>query len=628
MELLLNLLLDYRSVALLPGAVLALGALGCTIWAAFDLERNGDAKISSLSALVSAALGGGHLGLLALHAGSGRTLLYVAVGAGVGIALAWIQLMENSALRSAAASILNPDRKRGTLGSATFCLPSEFEQLARPKPDGLWLKGTFYGKPSRDAPPHQFTRLTGGGLTTPRRPGLCLSLEDQARGMVVIGAPGSGKSQAGILPVAADSMALGHSAIIVDPQGELTDKLLDFATVTGHQVIIHDPTDPQSYHYNLAYGIQSINPGTGVNDAQAISQVLTSGTTTGNDFWQNSAQNLMAACLLHYPTLSDILGAMASAQQLAETLARAETTRALASAFISDLAVGGRMSTSVLATMQAGPLSSWAAPDVARTTDASEFNAELLVAAPTLLILKCPARYMAVLGPYLGAVLRRFMLDLETIGNLNPGQPLARPVKIILDEFPMLGRLDSVVRNVNLFRKLRVGFMLAAQTLSQFEMLYGRAGAETLLTGLATQIVFGGCDPATASYVSRGLGRTTEREPAWREGAAPVVRQRDLMTLDEVITPPKGSTTITFRYATASSAGQAVMLAELAPMYRRTDWAQAITRARASGRAPYMLPRRLEFLMQQPFSSKPTDQPTFPGGVSATDQPLDLGDIV
>src|SRR5690606_41913928 len=77
----------------------------------------------------------------------------------------------------------------------------------------------------------------------------------------------------------------------------------------------------------------------------------------------------------------------------------------------------------------------------------------------------------------LGATLRKLMLDLDTIGERNRG-PLPVPVGVILDEFPTLGKLDSLVADVNLVRKRRISVLIGAQTKGQFEMIYGREGTQ------------------------------------------------------------------------------------------------------------------------------------------------------
>ena len=86
----------------------------------------------------------------------------------------------------------------------------------------------------------------------------------------------------------------------------------------------------------------------------------------------------------------------------------------------------------------------WASTDVRLNTSASDFNADLMVAQPTIILLTCLGRMRAVFASYLGATLRKLMLDLETIGDRNQGA-LPVPIGVILDEFPTLGKLDSLV---------------------------------------------------------------------------------------------------------------------------------------------------------------------------------------
>ena len=74
---------------------------------------------------------------------------------------------------------------------------------------------------------------------------------------------------------------------------------------------------------------------------------------------------------------------------------------------------------------------------------------------------------------------------------------------MILDEFPTLGKLDSLVADVNLVRKRRISIMIGAQTKGQFHMIYGNEGTQALFTGLATQVIYGGCDADTAEFYSK-----------------------------------------------------------------------------------------------------------------------------
>lgn len=210
---------------------------------------------------------------------------------------------------------------------------------------------------------------------------------------------------------------------------------------------------------------------------------------------------------------------------------------------------------------------------------------------PTVVVLTCPGRMRQVYAPYLGAVLRKLMLDLDTIGETNGG-PLPVPVAVVMDEFPALGKLDSLVADVNLVRKRRISIVVAAQTKGQFHLLYGEAGTEALFTGLATQIVFGGCDADTAAYYSKASGQATEKSSRKRaDGTSDEYpRQRPLLTSDEVQSPPRGNSLIFARYVDENYAAQVVLAARLTRFYERLDWKQRLTAAK--DKAPELLQRR------------------------------------
>ena len=226
------------------------------------------------------------------------------------------------------------------------------------------------------------------------------------------------------------------------------------------------------------------------------------------------------------------------------------------------------MASNVIATL-ATVLTGWSSIDVRANTSASDFDAELVVEQPAVVVLTCPGRMRAVYASYLGATLRKLMLDLDTIGERNKG-PLPVPVGVILDEFPTLGKLDSLVADVNLVRKRRISILIGAQTKGQFEMIYGREGTQALFTGLATQVVYGGCDADTAEFYSKASGTATTDTN--RDDLQSRLQHRPLLTIDEVITPQVGNCTIFARYVEAGFATQVILNARLTRLYERDDW--------------------------------------------------------
>lgn len=466
-------------------------------------------------------------------------------------------------------------RVQDSHGSSHFATAQEFKRFRKTQ-SGVNFYGRFMGD------------KTGTRSYTYLGDQFSLNDEDAARGIITIGNPGSGKSSSVILPIIYDSMRLRQNLIITDPQLELRDKIIRYAGVTGHRVIIHDPTSASLPRYNLAQGIKS------VSQAQSVSDVLIPKDSGGSDgFWTKSAQNLLAACLLRYDNVGEIYNDFSNSKRMAKRLGEVvDDAQRLAGSFINSVADGdGKFATNVIATLSAS-LAGWADEAIRSSTETSDFDARLMVNGekPTILILACPGNQRRVIAPYLGAVLTKMLLDLDSIGERTEDGQLPIPIKFILEEFPALGDLSSVVEFANLVRKRRISFVLACQTMGQLENIYGRNGSETLLAGMAFQIIFGGCDQKTAKYYSEAAGAGTNRKT--NEDGRTNERQRKLLTPDEIIRPPEGNCTIFGRYVTAEYATYVIVLSRLTRIYERKDVATLVAKVSKKKAMRRVMPRR------------------------------------
>ena len=305
-------------------------------------------------------------------------------------------------------------------------------------------------------------------------------------------------------------------------------------------------------------------------------------------------------------------------KELAKTLASKKDDAALlANSFIASAKTDAKVASNIVATL-ATALTGWASTDVRANTAVSDFDAELIVQQPTVVVLTCPGRMRAVYASYLGATLRKLMLDLDTIGERNKG-PLPMPVAVVLDEFPTLGKLDGLVADVNLVRKRRISILIGAQTKGQFHLIYGAEGTQALFTGLATQVVYGGCDADTAEFYSKASGTATT--DANIDDPNSQLRQRPLLTVDEVITPNVGNCTIFARYVEPGFATQVILNARLTRFYEREDWKQVL--AKAEGIEPLLLVRSIA-LPAEPNGEEDeagaADQPASVAGISSVER--------
>ena len=501
--------------------------------------------------------------------------------------------------------------QNAVLGSAHLCSIATFRRWSAPDAYGWTLRGAFWG-------------ANGGRLGRQ----FCLNGEDVARGVAVFGPQGSGKTQCVILPAIADRMRDGHSLIVTDVQGELQPHIARIAGATGHTLIVHDPSNTQSScALNLCAWIDD------VADAQAVAAVLLSNARSGDPFWARAAANLLAACALHYPSFGAVLDARRDLQGMARDLKASEVPGAadLAADFVTSMGTQDpRLALNIMATAFNVGLAPWADPALRAITDGNDLDlAGQLISAPTVLILRCARRHTDAYGPYLGTILRVLTSRLDDLGR-EAGGVLPIPVGLILEEFPALGRLDSLVRDVNLVRKRRISVLTAAQSLAQFDGVYpGKGEADQLLAGLATRIVFGGCDGRTAAYFSELSGQQTmalaslsrSRRPGARvqDSSTASLHGRALLLPDDVIRPARGHATVFAAYGEDGRADQAIFHARLTPFFGRRDWKLD----RVEPKAPLVAPGRWAVAVARP-AARPEPEPLKPESELSQDLDPDL----
>ena len=117
------------------------------------------------------------------------------------------------------------------------------------------------------------------------------------------------------------------------------------------------------------------------------------------------------------------------------------------------------------------------------------------------------------------------------------------------------------------------------------------------MAGLATRIVFGGCDQRTAEYFSRASGQRTlavsslSRSGGHSSGSPHDVgtaslRGRALLLPDDIIRPARGHATVFAAYGQGGRDEQVIFHAQLTPFFRRKDW----NLAGVQPKAPLVLP--------------------------------------
>lgn len=117
------------------------------------------------------------------------------------------------------------------------------------------------------------------------------------------------------------------------------------------------------------------------------------------------------------------------------------------------------------------------------------------------------------------------------------------PVYFLIDEFANIGKIPNFPSLITTLRKRRCSCSLVIQDLEQLNLVYGAAGASTILNGgCAGKLFFPGLGLSTCEQIERLLGKSTTsyvEEGSYNKGDDPstakdVTVGRSLFTADEI----------------------------------------------------------------------------------------------
>lgn len=315
---------------------------------------------------------------------------------------------------------------------------------------------------------------------------------------LLIGASRSGKGRGHIVPTI---LATPHSMLVLDVKGELADgdPRHGFPGTAGFRetlgpVARFAPTAPDSIRINLMFEVPK-----GENEVRAV-QNLTSvlfGAHEGQrapDFWHRRGAGWMSSTILHTlymeplerKTLAVVREKLRNLTQTAEEMRRTlhrrnpvtgqpEVHPAVLHAAESILSAEERMRSGVQATAES-MLELWADPLVAANTATSDFRLSDLMCGerPMTLYLQPPASDVQRVMPLLRAMVDLTGRTLMQDQTEADGRPKRHRLVMLLDEFPMLGRLEFFETMMGAMAGYGIRTSLVCQSPNHITRAYGR----------------------------------------------------------------------------------------------------------------------------------------------------------
>jgi type IV secretion system protein VirD4 len=150
-------------------------------------------------------------------------------------------------------------------------------------------------------------------------------------------------------------------------------------------------------------------------------------------------------------------------------------------------------------------------PSLLRTLTSSTFRMEDLKLFPHSIYLVLPPHHLRTHGRWL----RLLVASALRVLTATPGQPSCK-VLLLLDEFPVLGRMEVVEEAIAYARSYGISIWMLVQDLAQLREVY-RNSWETLLANTRVKQAFATSDETTAEYLSRLTGQATVRVESFNQ---------------------------------------------------------------------------------------------------------------
>lgn len=375
------------------------------------------------------------------------------------------------------------------------------------------------------------------------------------RSILVIGAPGSGKTFSTIDRAIESAMVQGFPIVLYDKKGDQLKLHAPMAARYGYKVRVFAPGEAYSGVINPLDFMNSPQDAVMAGEiGQVINRNASSGQGKSDEFF-SKAGDLLAKALLQlvkgskFPDMA-MLYAIVRLPNLVKRIDWAVQSRQIdewvATSFNQFLSAKEAEKTiSGIMTTAAGTFSSFIQADLLRAF-IGKSDIPTKMEGREMIVFKLDDERRSVVGPLLAAA-----IHLIVVSNLS--RPRKDPLIISLDEFPSI-RLDRMPQWINEYRSNGACFILGIQSLEQLYDGYGDKMGAAIASACSTHILFNPGNPDTAKKYSERYGekeinlksKSTSRSQghqttSWNES----IQKMALFSVDEILRFPQGRCVIT-----------------------------------------------------------------------------------
>lgn len=368
------------------------------------------------------------------------------------------------------------------------------------------------------------------------------------------------RSGKGIGVVIPNLLSWEDSVVCFDIKQENFEKTAGFRKSHGHEVFLWAPMskDRKSHRYNPFSEISS-DPISRISDLQRIATILIKDSAShDSNMWIIEARSLFVGLALYVldnedmpSTIGSVYRLLGTEQELGDIIRHiVKTHKELdpeSIGMLMNFANKAAKERSGVKSSLSQALSLWKTPEIDAVTSESDFSLKDLKKKRMAVYIGVATGDIPTVAPLLNLFFEQLM---TTLTMKLPDATEPRKVLILLDEFHMLGRMETVANVFTLAGGYNCRVLAVVQGLGWIDDVYGKQKRDGILSVCAHRIFFAANDLETARYVSEMCGEktiemvSTTKNSSSRLGSSTKntsSRTWPLITKDQVTRLPKKS---------------------------------------------------------------------------------------
>ena len=313
------------------------------------------------------------------------------------------------------------------------------------------------------------------------------------------------------------------SVIVLDIKHENYQRTAG-ARAKKHPVYMWSPMSEHSASFNPLDFITASGPNR-ISDIQRLATILLPQEGRGDSMWTNEARSLFTGLVLLVledaavpSTLGQVYRTLMAEKdlvQIAEEALDNEDLDRTCKELLANFKNKASKERSGVKSNLTSALNLWANPHIDAATAASSFDLRTLRKTPASVYVGVAQDQLVTLAPLLNLF---FQQAVAVLSHTLPGTEEPHEVLLLIDEFPMLGEMETLTKGLALLAGYNIRIVLICQGLGQLQEIYHQGGTEGVLQNCAVQVFFASNDDSTTNWISRRLGTKTVKVHSRSQG--------------------------------------------------------------------------------------------------------------